>query len=118
MRGTDDRCNFRGVPGGRRATSVFSIAGEDLEHAWPFGALPRSGSGVLGRRALICSPPALERLFIASPWAEGHRSRSNGGAGSKVACSKRLMDRYDANSSSSAFASFRSRVSNPSVNHP
>jgi hypothetical protein len=61
MRGTDDRCNFRGVPGGRRATSVFSIAGEDLERAWPFGALPRSGSGVLGRRALICSPPALER---------------------------------------------------------
>ena len=26
--------------------------------------------------------------------------------------------RYDANSSSNAFASFRSRVSNPSVNHP
>ena len=30
----------------------------------------------------------------------------------------RLTNRYDANSSSNAFASFRSRVSNPSVNQP
>ena len=29
-----------------------------------------------------------------------------------------VNDRYAANSSSSAFASFRSLVSNPSVNHP
>ena len=32
-----------------------------------FGALRRFGSGVLRRRPLIGSPPALERLFIASP---------------------------------------------------
>ena len=30
----------------------------------------------------------------------------------------RLTNRYDAKSSSSAFDSFRSRVTNPSVNHP
>jgi hypothetical protein len=31
---------------------------------------------------LIVSPPALERLFIASPIAQGHGSRSKAKAGS------------------------------------
>ena len=35
-----------------------------------FGALRRFGSGVFRRRPLIV-PPALERLFIASPVAQG-----------------------------------------------
>jgi hypothetical protein len=38
-----------------------------LEAAAAFGALRRFGSGIFRRRALIGSPPALERLFIASP---------------------------------------------------
>jgi hypothetical protein len=42
----------------------------------------------------------------------GQRSRR------KVTCSYSSTNRYAANSSSNAFASFRSRVSNPSVNHP
>ena len=31
------------------------------------GALLRFGSGAFRRRPLVSSPPALERLFIASP---------------------------------------------------
>jgi hypothetical protein len=38
-----------------------------LEPAAAFGALRRFGFGVYRCRALIGSPPALERLFIASP---------------------------------------------------
>ena len=52
-----------------------------------------------------------------SPVAEGHRSRSKGHAGSGLFVAG-LTNRYDANSSSNAFASFRSRVSKPSVNQP
>ena len=39
---------------------------KDLERATAFDALLRFGSGDLRRRPLIGSPPALERLFIAS----------------------------------------------------
>jgi hypothetical protein len=38
-----------------------------LKAAGTFGASPRFGSSVFGRRLLIGWPPALERLFIASP---------------------------------------------------
>jgi hypothetical protein len=39
-----------------------------------FGALLRLGTDVLRRRPLIGSPPALERLFIASTVGSRHRS--------------------------------------------
>ena len=53
-----------------RATSVSSPGGDDLddlERGTALGALLRFGSGVFRRRPLIAAPPALERLFIASP---------------------------------------------------
>ena len=40
---------------------------DDLERGTGLGALLRFGSGVFRRRPLIAAPPALERLFIASP---------------------------------------------------
>jgi hypothetical protein len=46
-------------------------------------------------------PPALERRFIASPVGLRHRSRSKAYPGSGLFV--RLTNRYDANSSSSAF---------------
>ena len=54
---------------------------------------------------------ALDRLFIAPPYAEGACSPI-------VAIRVRLTNCYDVNASSSAFASLRSSVSNPSVNQP
>ena len=65
-----------------RATSFSSATGDGLESISTFAALRRVGFAGLGRRRLIGSPPALERLFIASPYAEGHRSRSKVHAGS------------------------------------
>jgi hypothetical protein len=50
-----------------RTTSAFPPATDELERATAFGALWRFGFGAFQRRALIGSPPALERLFIASP---------------------------------------------------
>jgi hypothetical protein len=55
---------------GSRPFVCLLIEGE-LGRAKTFCALRREGFGVLGRRPLIRSPPVLERLFIASPWAEG-----------------------------------------------
>ena len=51
----------------RRVTSVSLPAVDELERATAFGALRRFRSGVLRRRPLTGSPPALERRFIASP---------------------------------------------------
>ena len=87
-----------------------------MERAWTFGALPRFGSGVLRRRPLIVSLPALERFFIASTVGRRHRTRVTAQTKSGLLFSS--TDRYAANSSSYDFASFRSRVSKPSVNHP
>jgi hypothetical protein len=64
--------------------SSSSATGGGLERISTFGALRRVGFGVVDRRPLVRSPPALERLFIASPWAEEHLSRSSGGAGSSL----------------------------------
>ena len=98
-----------------RATFVSLPAVDDL--AWTaFRPLRRSGSAVLRRWPLIGSRAALERFFIATPWLRsivaGQRPRR------KVTCLYSSTNRYAANSSSGAFASFGSRVSNPSVNHP
>ena len=101
-----------------RATFVSSRLDGVLERGTAFGALLRFGPGPLRRRTLICSPPALERRFIASP----RRLRAIV-AGRRVTfevayARVRLINHYNANSASNAFASFRSRVSNPSVNQP
>ena len=67
-----------------RATSVSSPGGDDLERGTAFGALRRFGPGVFRRRPSIGSPPVLERLFIATPWAQGYRSPSKARAGSRL----------------------------------
>jgi hypothetical protein len=59
--------------GASRARSV-SVGGDELERAMAFDALRSFGTRVFGRRPLIGSPPALERLFIASPVGRRHRS--------------------------------------------
>jgi hypothetical protein len=96
-----------------RATSPSLTAAEEVKRV---ASLRRFSFAALGLRALAGSRLTLERLFIGSPVGlvegilDGQRSAP------KVALF--LLADYDANSSSSAFASFRSRVSNPSVNQP
>ena len=88
-----------------------------MERDVALGALRRFGPGVFRRGPLIGSPPALERLFIASTIGQGIVPETT--AQTKSGLFVLLNSSYPAtNSSSSAFASFRSRVSNPSVNHP
>ena len=58
------------------ATSVSSPGGDALERGTAVGASLRFGSGVFRRRPLICSPPALERLFVAFPVGRKHPTRA------------------------------------------
>ena len=60
---------------------------------------------------------ALERPFQRVQQVEGHNSPSKGHTGSGCV-HVGLANRYDPNSPNNAFASFRSRVSKPSVNQP
>jgi hypothetical protein len=56
-------------------TFASRVAIEELRRL-VFGSLPRFCVAALYRRALTGLLPTLERLFIASPSAEGYRSRS------------------------------------------
>ena len=59
-----------------RLAASPSSAVDELRRGTALGALRRFGSGVLRRRPLIGSLPALERLFIASTVGQRHRTRT------------------------------------------
>jgi hypothetical protein len=74
---------------------------------------PTNRSHPSNSQEIHCSPshriPRIGQGIVA-----GRRSTLEVG----YSCSQNLLGRYDANCSNNAFASFRSRVSNPSVNQP
>ena len=82
------------------------------------GLMRRFALVVFGLRGFAGLPLAVGRLFIALPLWLREAIVSSQGASRKWPLRVRLANGYAANSSSSAFASFRSRVSKPSVNQP
>ena len=98
-----------------RATSPSSPAAREARRVVSFGTFWRFSLDDFGRRLLASSPD------LGAPLHWLHR-RLRDMVARQPSGWKRLLsstdNRYAANSSSSVFASFRSRVSNPSVNQP
>src|SRR4249919_4002286 len=68
-----------------RLAASPSSAVDELRRGTALGTLRRLGSDVGRRRSLIGSPPALDRLFIASTVGSGgYRSWSKARAGSRL----------------------------------
>jgi hypothetical protein len=85
---------------------------QQLEKTYPCAAIDQQTGGVVLRRHDVVALIALcRRLGWNMDDAERAKSVADGPA-------EGYERSYDANSSNNAFASFKSRVSNPSVNHP